>query len=70
MLIPVEIRRADKAITQLMSEMREWLDHHRFEPDSFRQIVTPEGIICRLEFKIPEEADAFATAFGGYVSAE
>ena len=69
MLLPVEIRRADKELTHLMSEMREWLDRNRFEPDSFQQSVTANGIVCRLEFKVPEEAKAFAAAFGGQVTA-
>ena len=67
MLVPVEICRVDKELTRLMSEMREWLDRNRFEPDSFRQSVTVEGVVCHLEFKIPEEAEAFAAAFGGQV---
>jgi hypothetical protein len=32
----VEIRRAQADVTRVMASIREWLDQHRYEPDSFR----------------------------------
>jgi hypothetical protein len=51
-----------------MTEMREWLDHQRFEPARFRLTYSPD-IVFRVDFAIEAEAAAFARKFGGYVIA-
>ena len=66
----VEVRSDDDDVAATMSQMRTWLDHHRFEPDSFRQLAVGAKTRFRLEFKIESEAAAFAAAFRGRVSEE
>ena len=66
----VEVRSDDDDVAAAMSQMRTWLDHHRFEPDSFRQLADGAATRFRLEFKIESEAAAFAAAFRGRVSEE
>jgi hypothetical protein len=61
----VEVRLDDDDVAGAMSQMRIWLDHHRFEPDSFRQAAEGAETRFRLEFKIEGEAVAFAAAFHG-----
>jgi hypothetical protein len=64
----VEIRIIDEAsFAEGMTEMREWLDHQRFEPAKFRLTDSP-GIVCQVDFTIEAEAIAFAKKFGGYVT--
>jgi hypothetical protein len=65
----VEIRLIyDASLAERMTEMREWLDHQRFEPAKFRLTYSP-GIMLRVDFMIEAEAVAFARRFGGYVTA-
>jgi hypothetical protein len=45
--------------------MRAWLDHHRFEPTTFRYTFTGPGILFQVEFSVEAEARAFAREFGG-----
>ena len=62
----VEVGIPDKdALAQRMTTMRLWLDHHRFEPDTFRCTNATRKIVCRVEFKVEAEANAFANAFDG-----
>ena len=64
----VEIRIPDKdVVPEHITTMRLWLDHHRFEPDTFRCKKLGVGTVCRVEFKVEAEADAFAKAFDGRV---
>jgi hypothetical protein len=65
MLYVVEMRRQREQLARVMSEVREWLDRQRFEPDAFRCATDEEGITCRLEFKNESEALACVEAFGG-----
>jgi hypothetical protein len=51
------------------SQVREWLDGQRFEPDAFRCTTDEESVTCRLEFKIESEAMACAQAFRGRITA-
>ena len=67
MLYTVEVRLIGRDLTPSMSEMRTWLDHHRFEPDAFRHSRGGAGITFRVEFKHADEAAAFAEAFDGRV---
>ena len=67
-MFPVEIRfqeRDEDALTARMTAMREWLDHHRFEPTTFRYTFTEPGILFRVDFSVEAAAVAFAREFGG-----
>ena len=69
-MFSVEIRMHDsdeKAVTAKMNSMREWLDHRRFEPSTFRYTSEPAGLFFRVDFKVETEATTFANAFGGRV---
>jgi hypothetical protein len=67
-MFPVEIGIPDEdALTGRMAMMREWLDHERFEPATFRYTFTSPGILVRVEFAVEAEAVAFAEAFDGQV---
>ena len=67
-MFPVEIGIPDEdALTGRMGMMREWLDHQRFEPATFRYTFTSPGILVRVEFAVEAEAVAFAEAFDGQV---
>jgi hypothetical protein len=50
-----------------MATMRQWLDHQRFEPATFRYTFAPPGMVFRAEFMVEAQAVAFAAAFGGQV---
>lgn len=72
-MFPVEIRiseRDEDVLTARMTAMREWLDHRRVEPSSFRYTFTSPGILFRVDFKIEEETTMFAREFGGSVAGE
>ena len=67
-MFPVEIAIHDpdeSVLTERMKQMREWLDHRRFEPSTFRYTFTSPGILICVEFKAEVEAAAFCTEFGG-----
>jgi hypothetical protein len=67
-VFPVEIHIPNEdALTERMATMRQWLDHQRFEPASFRYTFEPPGILFRVEFTVQAEAVAFAKAFDGQV---
>jgi len=48
-----------------MSAMRIWLDERRFEPSTFFCRGTDNGTLVCIEFKVPDEAEAFAEQFDG-----
>lgn len=69
-MFPVEIpirERDEDALTVRMTAMREWLDHRRFEPTTFRYTFTAPGILFRVDFSVEAAAVAFAREFGGRV---
>jgi len=69
-MFPVEVRileRDEDALTARMIAMREWLDHRRFEPLTFRYTFTVPGILFRVDFSVEAAAVAFAREFGGGV---
>jgi hypothetical protein len=68
MLYVVEIRRDREQLAAIISDIRQWLDGQRFEPDAFRCTTDEENVTCRLEFKIESEAVACAEAFRGRVT--
>jgi hypothetical protein len=57
----------EQAVTARMNTMREWLDHRRVEPSTFRYIFEPSGFVFQVDFKVKEEAASFAKEFGGCV---
>jgi hypothetical protein len=59
--------REENALTAKMAVMREWLDHRRFEPSTFRYTFTSSDIAFRVEFSVEAEAAMFAKEFGGRV---
>ncbi len=48
-----------------MSQMREWLDARRIEPDIFRHTAEGPSVTIHLQFKVESEAIAFAQTFAG-----
>lgn len=48
-----------------LTDMRVWIDRHRFEPSSFTYFFLDPGMKIRVLFKIDDEAEAFAQEFGG-----
>ena len=67
MLYTVEVRIGDGSLVARMSEMRLWLDSHRYEPDLFQHRTEARRAVLRVDFKVESEAFAFAEAFGGKV---
>jgi len=61
----VDIRMQPGDLSRQMSAMRLWLDDHRFEPSTFSCRDTDYGMLVSVEFKIPDEAAAFAERFDG-----
>jgi len=61
----VKIRLHPSELSREMGAMRVWLDHQRFEPSGFSCRDGDDGLHVCLEFKRPEEAQAFAERFGG-----
>jgi len=65
----VEMRLQPQELSGTMAAMRMWLDERRFEPSSFTCHGCGAGVLVRVDFKMAEEADAFARCFGGSVDA-
>ena len=65
MFYVVEIQRDREHFAKVMSEIREWLDARRSEPESFRCDTNEETVSFRLEFKSESEAVGCADTFGG-----
>jgi hypothetical protein len=66
MVYIVEIVVTENGLSERMSQMRAWLDHHRYQPSRFRVAnvgAQPPG--CRVYFRAEAEAAAFARQFGG-----
>lgn len=64
-MFTVEVRLIGGDLRTSMTHMRTWLDHQRVEPDAFRHSSGGAGITFRVDFKIENDAVAFARAFGG-----
>lgn len=62
-----EIFVIDGALTAQMKEIPEWLNHERFEPESFHYVQQDDGILLRVDFRAKTQATAFAQKFGGRV---
>ena len=67
MLYLVEVRVGASDLVTRMSEMRQWLDRERYEPDLFYYRTEGDGALVRVEFKYEREALAFADAFDGRI---
>ncbi|MGH7030310.1 MAG: hypothetical protein ACREE9_17355 [Stellaceae bacterium] len=50
-----------------MAAMRVWLDERRFEPSSFSCRDSGTAVVVRVDFKVADEATAFARHFSGQV---
>jgi hypothetical protein len=50
-----------------MAAMRIWLDERRFEPSSFSCRDNNAAVIVRVDFKVADEAHAFARQFNGQI---
>ena len=61
----VELRLSSSDLPREMGAMRLWLDQHRFEPSGFSCRDVDDGVLVSLEFKIANQAVAFAERFGG-----
>jgi len=48
-----------------MSEMRLWLDQHHFEPSAFSCHDESFGLLVSVQFRVAQEARAFAECFDG-----
>src|ERR1700739_624968 len=59
----VEIRLNPSDLSRQMSEMRVWLDEHRFEASSFSCRHEEDRVLVCLEFAQALEAQAFANHF-------
>ena len=65
----VELRLNPSDLPREMGAMRVWLDQHRFEPSAFSCRDVDDGVLVSLEFKIANQAHAFAQRFGGRADA-
>jgi hypothetical protein len=63
----VEMRLLPQELSRTMAAMRIWLDERRFEPSSFTSRDSGAEVLVRVDFKVAEEADAFAQRFGGSI---
>jgi hypothetical protein len=63
----VEIRLIGVDLAETMRQMRMWLDHHKIVPDAFRQSTCPGGLARHVEFRLPNDATAFALRFTGRI---
>jgi hypothetical protein len=54
-------------LTGRLTDMRAWLDMHRYEPSTFTYFFLDPGLRIRVTFKIDGEAEAFAQRFGGFL---
>jgi hypothetical protein len=50
-----------------LTDMRTWLDMHRYEPSTFTYFFLDPGLRIRVTFNIDGEAEAFAQRFGGFL---
>lgn len=50
-----------------LTDMRLWLDEHRFEPSTFIYFYLDPGMMIRVSFSVADEAEAFAEEFGGFL---
>ena len=63
----VMIRLRSGELSERMAAMRIWLDERRFEPSSFTCHDGEADVLLRVDFKVADEAAAFARRFSGSV---
>jgi hypothetical protein len=61
----VEISLRPSELSEAMAEMRMWLDERRLEPSGFCCRDAGAGVLVRVDFTAPDEAEAFAGRFCG-----
>jgi hypothetical protein len=61
----VEIDLGPGELCEQMAAMRIWLDDRRWEPTAFSCRDYGRGVLVRIDFKVPQEGEAFARRFGG-----
>lgn len=61
----VDIHVRSGELSGKMSEMRSWLDKHRFEPSAFSCHDKSFGTHVSVKFRVAREAEAFAERFDG-----
>jgi len=61
-----ELRLLDEDdLARRLTDMRTWLDEHRYEPSTFTYFFLDPGMKIRVSFRVAEEAEAFAQEFRG-----
>ena len=55
----------DDDLVERLTDMRKWLDNHRFNPSTFTYFFLDPGMKIHVAFKVTEEAEAFAQEFRG-----
>ena len=55
----------DGGLVDRLTDMRVWLDNHRFKPSTFTYFFLDPGMKIQVAFKVAEEAEAFAQEFRG-----
>ena len=61
----VDIHVRPEELSGKMSEMRLWLDQHHFEPSAFSCHDESFGLLVSVQFRVAQEARAFAECFDG-----
>jgi hypothetical protein len=52
-------------LVERLTDMRVWLDEHRYEPSTFTYFFVPPGMKIRVSFRVEDEATEFAERFDG-----
>jgi len=61
-----EVRIPDGSdLVERLTDMRVWLDEHRYEPSTFTYFFVPPGMKIRVSFRVEDEAKEFAERFDG-----
>ena len=55
----------DDNLVERLTDIRVWLDEHRYQPSTFTYFFLHPRMMIRVLFKIDDEAEAFAQKFGG-----
>ena len=61
----IEIRLKPGDLSREMAAMRTWLDEHRIDLSTFSCHYEHDGMLVRVEFRLANQAAAFAAHFGG-----
>ena len=59
------VERKPRAFGVTMNEIRNWLDHCKIQPASFKPVAHADsGVVFEIAFKSEDEAHLFEAAFG------